>query len=130
MLLVFVYSALDISCVEYFMCLVTAGLLKEFLIELEHCGVILRFAVGEEVLIGIVKNGSTNGLEVDFGFCLCALNGLTAAVYTAAGTAHNFDKVNFDFAALDLIKKFLGVLCAACNRNSYSRGPRACTLRT
>ena len=100
--LVFVYSAFDIRRVEYFVCLVTAGLLKEFLIELEHCGVILRFAVGEEVLIGIVKNGSTNGLEVDFGFCLCALNGLTAAVYTAAGTAHNLDKVNFGFAALDL----------------------------
>ena len=103
---------------EYFVSGVAAGFAEEFVIKLLNRKVFVRFTEFH-LLVGIIKDGGTSCLEVDRCLGSRALNGLTAAVDTTAGTSHDFDEIDLEFAGFHLVQKFLRVLCAGSNSNTY-----------
>ena len=107
-------SAFDVVGMENLVSDVAAGLFEEFVVKLLNGKVLVRFAE-RHLAVCVVKNGRTCFLEVDRCLGSCALDGLTAAVDTTAGTSHNFDEVSLDLACFDLVEKFFCVLRAGGN---------------
>ena len=113
-------TALDVVGVEDFVSNVAAGLFEVFVVELLYGEVLVRFTESH-LAVCIVKDGRAFFLEVDRCLGSCALNGLTAAVDTTAGTSHDFDEVSLDLTGFYLVEEFLRILGAGgnCNVNFY-----------
>ena len=80
---------------------VTAGTAEIIIIYLLYCGVVM----GTSYLIAgvrLVKYLSAFGFKVYGRPYSRALNGLSAAVYAASGTSHDFDEINFNLACFYL----------------------------
>ena len=107
-------TALDVVGVEDFVSDVAAGLFEVFVVELLYGEVLVGFAECH-LAVCIVKDGGAFFLEVDRRLGSRALNGLTAAVDTTAGTSHDFDEVSLDFAGFHLVEEFLRILGAGGN---------------
>ena len=72
---------------------------------------------GGKILVVFVESCSSESLEVNEVANRSRLVRLTAAVYTTAGTTHDFDKGVILFAPLYHFKKLLCIGCAGCNSN-------------
>ena len=108
-------SALDVVGVENFVSNVAAGLFEEFVVKLLNSEVFVRFTEFH-LAVCIVKDGGTCFLEIDRCLGSRALNGLTATVDTTAGTSHDFDEINLEFAGFNLVEKFFCVCCTGCSK--------------
>ena len=82
---------------ENLMSRMASGCAEELIIELLDSGIFMRLAK-IHILISRVEDRSALCFQVYFSLCLSALNRLTAAVYTAAGTSHYLDEINFQLA--------------------------------
>ena len=94
---------------EKLVSLVRAGSFKILVVDSLDFGVVVRLSV-LEVEIVLVESLGTHSLEVCEVSYMTGLDGLTAAVYTAAGTAHNLDELLGRLACSDLVKKLSGIL--------------------
>ena len=82
---------------ENLMSRMASGCAEELIIELLDGGIFMRLA-NVHVFISCVENRSAFCLQVYLSLCVGTLNRLTAAVYTAAGTSHDFNEVNLELA--------------------------------
>ena len=79
-------APVNIVGVEQLVCLVTVGMSEELIVQNLNSKVILRRAQSFVSVI-VVKNGCTNCTQIHVHTNRSGLNGLTAAVYTAAGAS-------------------------------------------
>ena len=93
---------------------VAAGLFEVFVVKLLNSEVLVGFAEFH-LAVCVVKDGSAFFLEVDRCLGSRALNGLTAAVDTTAGTSHDFDEINLELAGFNLVEKFFCVCSTGSN---------------
>ena len=100
------------------MSLVAVGLAQEFLVHLLDNGVLVRLSV-RQILVCVVQNLRSDRSEIHGIANACRLNGLTAAVYTAAGARHNLNKVSLVLAALNTLQQLGSIAGAAGNRHSH-----------
>ena len=82
---------------ENLMSRMASGCAEELIIELLDSGIFMRLAK-IHILISRVEDRSALCFQVYFSLCFGTLNRLTAAVYTAAGTSHDFNEVNLELA--------------------------------
>ena len=96
---------------------VAAGSFEVFIVKLLNSEVFVGFTEFH-LAVSIVKDGRTFFLEVDRCLGSCALNGLTTAVDTTAGTSHDFNEINLEFAGFNLVEKFFCVCSTGSNSNT------------
>ena len=105
---------------EQFMSLVAVGFSQEFVINSLHRGILMALAEFFAFVL-TVESRSTQGLVIHFHPLLGGNDGLAAAVHTAAGASHHFDKVIGLFAAADAVQQFGGVGGAVGNSHVHSQ---------
>lgn len=94
---------------EKLVSLVRAGSFKILVVDSLDFGVVVRLSVLEAEVV-LIESLRTERLEVGEVSHVTGLDGLTAAVYTAAGTAHYLDELIGRLACSDLVKKLSGIL--------------------
>ena len=96
--------------------LVAAGLFKVLIVESLNHGIFVGLSE-RKVFVVLVESCSSESLEVYEVTNRSRLYGLTAAVYTTAGTSHDFDEGVILFTGLNHIENLLCVVEAGCNSN-------------
>ena len=91
-----------IAGVEDFVSFMAAGFAQELLVALLHDGVLVALAQ-RHIGVLVIESLGAQGLQVGEAANRCRLDGLTAAVYTAAGASHDLDEVLLGFAGFDLV---------------------------
>ena len=109
-------TSLNVTCVEYLVRLVAAGLLKESIVNFLDSRVLVRTShcACSILVVESLFADSADILKVAYRSRLLRL---TAAVYAAPGTAHDLDKGVVGFAALYLLEKSCSVCSTRSNRN-------------
>ena len=90
--LVLILTSWNVGGVQVLVCLVSAGLLEELVIEHIHNRALVRHSQ-LHIAVSIVQCLSSDSLEVNEVSYAVALNRLTAAVDAAAGTSHDLNEL-------------------------------------
>ena len=100
------------------MCLLAAGLAQVGSIELLDGGVLMGLA-DRLSCIFIIEHLGAKRADIHGVAHTAWLLGLSAAVYTAARTSHDFDEVVVSFAGFHFFKQFLCIAKAGSNGNLW-----------
>ena len=85
-----------------------SGFAEILLVELLDCRILVRFPV-RHLCVELIERLGTQASNIRKVDHIGRLNGLAASVDTAAGAAHDLDKVVLLFSALDHIEELFGV---------------------
>ena len=110
------FASCNVGCVEEVMSLVAAGFAEIFIVDLLNDGVLVRLTVGGCFVLG-VEGSSSERFKINMSSGVSIMERLTAAVYAAAGTSHDFDKVVMSLTFFNFGEELACVSGAADNSN-------------
>lgn len=93
----------NICSMKNLVCLVAARLFEELLVNLLDYRAVVRLSE-RKIEVLLIQSLCTLRLQISEVAHACRLNRLTAAVYTAARTAHNLDELIISLARLNLVE--------------------------
>ena len=120
---------------EKLVSLVRVGLTKELIVKCLYLRIVVRLAKNLSLVLGVERLCSLflvglHNVGILVGKEALSYVGLTAAVYTTAGTSHYFDEVILARSCADLVKENLCVLHSVSNSYVYGHTAeiKACFL--
>ena len=106
------FASCNVCGVKQVMRLVASGFAEIFFVNFLNNRVVVRFTVYAGFVFGI-KGFCAKSFKINVRSGVCALQGLSAAVYASAGTSHYFDKVVISLAFFYLGKEFARICGSA-----------------